>query len=152
MNVTTATRRPAAGLLGLFLGLLLTSPVEAGSGKVKWWLDDRFVAELGLSVDQSDRIEEIFQTSWPDLKAHKEDLDRLEDSLSAMIADGTASEAAVVQQIDRVEASRSALGRARSLMLYRMYRVLSAKQRHKLKALYEAIEREKHGEAATPRK
>ena len=49
----------------------------------------------------------------------------------------------MLQQIDRVEASRSAMGRTRSLMLYRMHRLLTADQRVKLKALYEAVEREK---------
>ena len=35
------------------------------------------------------------------------------------------------------------MGRTRSLMLYRMHRLLTADQRVKLKALYEAVEREK---------
>ncbi len=63
--------------------------------------------------------------------------------MSQLIAEGTASEAKVLQHIDRVEASRSAMGRTRSLMLYRMHRLLTADQRVKLKALYEAVEREK---------
>jgi Spy/CpxP family protein refolding chaperone len=152
MNHSSASRRPAAGLLALLAALIVAVPLSAGSGKVKWWLDERFITELSLRVDQSDHIEEIFQASWPDLKAHKDDLDHLEQALSVMIAEGTATEAAIVKQIDRVEASRSALGRARSLMLYRMYRVLSPQQRRKLKALYDAIEREKHGESKSSAK
>lgn len=142
MNPMT-TRRIAAGILAVVAALSTAAPAAAGAGKYKWWLAEPFVKELGLTVDQSDRIEEIFQTSWPDLKACKDDLDELEAELSAMIADGTASEAAVVQQIDRVEASRSALGKTRSLMLYRMHRVLTPAQRAKLKALHEKLKREK---------
>lgn len=112
-------------------------------GKFKWWQSERFVGELNLTRDQSTRIDEVFKSSWPALHAAKADLDRLETELSQLIADGTASEAKVLQHIDRVEASRSAMGRTRSLMLYRMHRLLTADQRVKLKALYEAVEREK---------
>jgi len=119
-------------------------PAEAGEGvKFKWWQSERFIQELGLTKDQSARIDEVFQASWPALHAAKSDLDRLEAELSTLIAEGAASEAKVLQQIDRVEASRSAMGRTRSLMLYRMHRLLTADQRVKLKALYDAVEREK---------
>jgi len=127
-------------------------PVDAGQGgKFKWWQSERFVQELGLTREQSARIEEVFQASWPALHAAKGDLDRLETELSQMIAEGTASEAKVLQQIDRVEASRSAMGRTRSLMLYRMHRLLTADQRVKLKALYEAVEREKSHQGTGPK-
>jgi Spy/CpxP family protein refolding chaperone len=125
---------------------------SAGQGsKFKWWQSERFVQELGLTKDQSRQIDEVFQASWPALQAAKADLDRLETELSAVIADGTAPEAKVLHQIDKVEASRCVMGRARSLMLYRMHRVLSPEQRVKLKALYEAVEREKalqHGRSS----
>lgn len=119
-------------------------PAAAGQGgKFKWWKSERFIQELGLTKEQSRQVEEVFQASWPALQAAKADLDRLETELSAVIADGTAPEAKVLHQIDKVEASRSVMGRARSLMLYRMHRVLTPEQRVKLKALYEAVEREK---------
>jgi Spy/CpxP family protein refolding chaperone len=128
-------------------------PASAGQGgKFKWWQSERFVTELGLTREQSARIEEVFRASWPSLQAAKADLDRLETELSQLIAEGTASEAKVLQHIDRVEASRSAMGRTRSLMLYRMHRLLSAEQRVKLKALYELVEREKTHGGQGPRK
>jgi Spy/CpxP family protein refolding chaperone len=128
-----------------FASLVTASPpAEAGQGgKFKWWQSERFVQELRLTAEQTARIEEVFQASWPALHATKADLDRLETELSRQIAEGTASEAKVLQQIDRVEASRSAMGRTRSLMLYRMHRLLTAEQRVRLKALYDAVEREK---------
>ena len=131
-------------MLAVALCVLAALPAAAGQGgKFKWWQSERFVRELALTADQSARIEQVFQASWPALHAAKLDLDRLENELSALIAEGTASESKVLQQIDRVEASRSAMGRTRSLMLYRMHQILSAEQRVKLKALYEAVEREK---------
>jgi Spy/CpxP family protein refolding chaperone len=138
-------------LLPAVLALALLGPVATAAagqgGKFKWWQSERFVQELGLTKDQSRQIEEVFQASWPALQAAKSDLDRLETELSKLIAEGTTSEAMVLHQIDKVEASRSAMGRTRSLMLYRMHRLLSSDQRIKLKALYETMEREKarHG-------
>jgi Spy/CpxP family protein refolding chaperone len=137
-------RRWFLRLLAVALCVSASLPAEAGQGgKFKWWQSERFIRELALTPDQSTRIEQVFQASWPALHAAKADLDRLESELSTLIAEGTAGEARVLQQIDRVEASRSAMGRTRSLMLYRMHQILSAEQRMKLKALYEAVEREK---------
>ena len=139
-----AHRRLLPVLLALAVSMAAAPPASAGQGgKFKWWQSERFVQELSLTREQATRIEEVFQASWPALHAAKADLDRLETELSQHIADGTASEIKVLQQIDRVEASRSAMGRTRSLMLYRMHRLLTSDQRVKLKVLYEAVEREK---------
>jgi Spy/CpxP family protein refolding chaperone len=139
-----SSRRALPVVLALAISLASALPALAGQGgKFKWWQSERFQQELGLTREQTERIEEVFQASWPALQAAKRDLDRVETELSRLIAEGTANEATVLQQIDRVEASRSAMGRTRSLMLYRMHRLLSAEQRAKLKVLYEAVEREK---------
>jgi len=119
-------------------------PAAAGQGhKFKWWQSEEFIRELGLTPEQTARIDRIFEASWPALQAAKHDLDRFEAELSRMIAEGSASETEVLKQIDRVEASRSAMGRTRSLMLYRMHQVLSPEQRARLKALGEAKARER---------
>jgi protein CpxP len=131
----------------LLTSVLIAAPVSAGAIKFKWWQSERFIRELALTPDQQTRLEGIFKSSWASLEACKGDLDRLDSELSKLIADGTTPETQVIQQIDRVEASRSALGRARSLMLYRMYRVLTPDQRIKLKALNELIEKEKEQQA-----
>jgi protein CpxP len=131
----------------LLASALTAAPASAGAIKFKWWQSERFIRELALTPDQQARLEGIFKSSWASLEACKGDLDRLDSELSKLIADGTTPETQVIQQIDRVEASRSALGRARSLMLYRMYRVLTPDQRVKLKALNELIEKEKEQQA-----
>jgi Spy/CpxP family protein refolding chaperone len=129
----------------LLAAILLAAAIPAGAGqslKFKWWQHEHFISELRLTPEQSDRIEQVFQASWPALKGAKHDLDRLETELSHLIAEGTASETKVLKQIDRVEASRSVMGRTRSLMLYRMHQVLTPEQRSRLKELNEAKERE----------
>lgn len=150
----TSVRRLLSALCAVALLLVGAAGATAGQGgKFKWWQSERFVRELALTREQSAKIDEVFQASWPALQAAKADLDRLETELSQLIAEGTATETRVLQQIDRVEASRSAMGRTRSLMLYRMHRLLSADQRVRLKTLYEAVEREKaqHGPGSRPK-
>jgi Spy/CpxP family protein refolding chaperone len=123
-------------------GALLAGPVEAGQGRThKWWQSEQVKAELALTPEQSAQVEQIFQAAMPKLKATKTELDRLEAELSKTIADGGVDEAQVTLKIDRVEATRSELGKLRALMLYRVHRVLSPDQRVKLKALNARSER-----------
>ena len=105
--------------------------------RMKWWQSIEFQQQLGLSADQSAKIEEIFQATLPSLRASKAEFDRLETSLSRMVADATVDESQIAQQINQVEAARSALSKTRTLMLFRMHRILSPDQRVKLKTLHD---------------
>lgn len=108
-------------------------------GPFKWWINDNSRAELGISNEQSAAIEDIWQASLPKLRASRRQLDELESVLSQMIRDA-AEESLVAAQIDRVESVRSEMNKGRTLMLYRMNRVLSADQRQKLKAMHDRWE------------
>jgi Spy/CpxP family protein refolding chaperone len=129
-------------LAAAMLSPLVAVPADAGQHKIKWWRSEVYQRELALTADQVTRIEHIFGESWPSLQESKHDLDRLERELSQMIAEGAAEESRVVGLIDRVEASRSALGRTRSLMLFRIHRVLTPSQRSRLKILHEERNRQ----------
>lgn len=102
----------------------------------KWWTDTQDRAELGISDQQSSAVETIWQKSLPQLRETRERLDKLEDNLSQMIRDG-AEESVVIVEIDRVERTRAEHNKARTLMLYRMNKVLTPDQRVKLKALWD---------------
>ena len=56
-----------------------------------------------------------------------------ERMLSQMIANMQVEEIDITRQIDRVEAARSELSKTRTLMVFRMYRVLDPTQRSALK-------------------
>jgi Spy/CpxP family protein refolding chaperone len=129
-------------LAAAMLSPLVAVPADAGQHKIKWWRSEVYQRELALTADQVTRIEHIFGESWPSLQESKHDLDRLERELSQVIAEGAAEESRVVGLIDRVEASRSALGRTRSLMLFRIHRVLTPSQRSRLKILHEERNRQ----------
>jgi Spy/CpxP family protein refolding chaperone len=112
-----------------------------GRHRHKWWHDDAIKAELALTPQQAQEIEQIFQASVPRLRTLKEQLDQLEKDLSRMIRERTSPEATVAQQLDRVEATRSELNKARMLMIYKMHRVLTYDQNEKLRAISDRRDR-----------
>ena len=92
MSFNTLPRRLLLLVLALASVLAAPSALSAGQGgKFKWWQSERFVQELRLTREQSARIDDVFQASWPALHAAKADLDRLETELSRLIAEGTAT-------------------------------------------------------------
>jgi Spy/CpxP family protein refolding chaperone len=140
-----------SGVAAVIAALVFAATAEAGQLRWKWWQSEEFQRELSLSPEQVGGIDQVFRESLPALQAGKRDLDQLERELSALIADSSATEAQVLRLIDRVEASRSALGRTRSLMLFRMYRILTPDQRVRLTALHERAERGHGGGPGGPR-
>lgn len=114
---------------------------EASSAPWKWWLAAESRAAVGISDKQSAKIERIFASMIGDLRAEKAELERQEQELSRLLAADGTDEAVVIRAIDRVEAARSALAKTRTLMLYRMRRVLSPEQRVRLDDYHKQQER-----------
>jgi Spy/CpxP family protein refolding chaperone len=121
-----------------------SSPQGAPRG-LKWWQDERMKAELRLSAEQSARIEEIFTASFAKMREKVDELNRREEQLSNLISGNDVTEAQLLKEADQVEALRSLLSKDRTLMLFRMRRVLSAEQRIKLVEIQKAQERERRG-------
>lgn len=124
-----------------FTCLMLSLIVLAAAGPVsaqgsKWWHSERFQKELKLSAEQITRIEGIFQASEPLLRAQKDAVDRREEKLSKVISDPKSDEPAVIQATDRLELARNEMTRTRTLMLFRIRRVLNDEQLVKLNAMH----------------
>jgi Spy/CpxP family protein refolding chaperone len=137
--MATPSRSAGRRLLGLLAAATLVwSGVLMAQGPPRWWLAEDVKAQLGMTSQQSAQVEEIFQGTMPRLRDGKRELDRQERELSRLIAEGTADETMVAQQIDRVEAARADMSKTRTLMLFRMHRVLSPDQRARLKAIHDA--------------
>jgi Spy/CpxP family protein refolding chaperone len=117
----------------------------------KWWLSPEGKKEFGISEQQSKDLEAQFQQMLPTLRANKSELDKQEKTLNQLLGNASSSEPTVAQAIDRVEAARSALSRTRTLMLYRMYRLLTPEQRAKVQAYYERKAQEADGRTAARR-
>ena len=122
-----------------------------GERRIKWWLDEKSRQELGITAQQSADIEQIFQASLPPLRQARKDLEELESKLSLMIKEGTAPVATITEQVDRVENARAEMNKQRTVMLYRIDRVLSADQRARLKAWHERQAVERAGNTSSKR-
>jgi Spy/CpxP family protein refolding chaperone len=123
----------------------ITAPLAAEAQGFKWWQNERFQRGLSLSTDQSQRIEAVFQSASPTLRAQKRALDKLEDELAKMVREARVEEREVEAFVVRVEAARADLSKTRTLMFFRMHRILTPEQNVKLDELFEQLEKERRG-------
>jgi len=133
---------------GYWILVLLAIAVSAihgtasqGTSPQKWWSSEPYVHELGLTPDQSRRLEEIFQQAAPNERALKKALDEAEAQLERLMA--KPDDKPALEQIERVVTARANLIRSHSLMLFRMRRVLTAEQWTRLGTLKAADEHER---------
>ena len=127
-------------LLAALLVVGLAGP--AGAQSFAWWKSEQLKKELGLTAEQTARIETIVQTTMHTLRQGKGDLDRQEAELSRLI-EVNADEAQVIKQIEQVETIRAFLNKTRTLMLLRERQVLTPEQRILFKASYERTQQER---------
>jgi Spy/CpxP family protein refolding chaperone len=106
-----------------------------------WWKSEPFKKELGLTTDQSTRIDKIWETTRLELRQEWDELSKLEAKLSRLIQ-SDADEAALTRQIDRVETARANANKSRSLMLVQMLKVLTPDQRTRFNALHDRWQQE----------
>jgi Spy/CpxP family protein refolding chaperone len=112
------------------------STLSAGQQGFKWWQSDHYKKELGLTAEQTRRMEEIFQKAMPQLKVQKSALDAAEEKFGRLVEKG--EDAAVMEQINVVEAARAELNKGRTLMLYGMRKAMTRDQWVKFTALHQA--------------
>ena len=123
------------------LTLVLVCAAAAAAQRQKWWHDEHFRRELGLTDEQSARLEEIFQKTQPKLRQHVTVLDQAKKRLDESIEKD--DDATVMTQIGLVETARAELNKTRTLMLLRMRRSLTADQWAKFTALADGREQER---------
>ena len=111
--------------------------------RMPWWKAPETRAELGISDKQSKDIDDIFQETVPALRAAKDELDKLDDAVAKLIKEGTADIAVVARQVGQAEQARANLTTKRTVMLYRMHRLLTPEQRVKLDAMFAQREAER---------
>jgi len=124
-------------LICLVLSLIVQAAAQPAFAQgFKWWQTERFQKELKLTPEQITRIEGIFQASEPLARAQKDAVERREEKLSKVISDPKSDEPSVIQATDRLELARNEMTRTRTLMLFRIRRVLSDEQLLKLNAMH----------------
>ena len=115
------------------MALLVFCAAPALAQRGKWWHDGRFRQELGLTDEQSARLEEIFQKTQPTLRQHMQALEEAEKEFDRLVETG--DDASVLEHVGIVEAARAELNKTWTVMLLRMRRSLSAEQWVKFRAL-----------------
>jgi Spy/CpxP family protein refolding chaperone len=134
-------------VIGVALCLLSVMPASAQG--FKWWQSERFQRELVLSADQTSKLEQVFQALQPLLQSQKAALDKHEAALSRVIGDPKTDEAQVLMAVERVEATRSELARSRTLLTFRMRRILTTEQHVKMQAMHEQWSRDRRSRPST---
>lgn len=126
--------------------VLGAAPADAQRGK--WWQDERFVRELGLTAEQRTRLEEIFDKTQPTLRARMQALDEAQGQFDRLVE--KADDASVLNQMAVVESARAELNKGRTMMLLRMRRSLTADQWAKFTALHQASNQRNRDRQGTP--
>lgn len=124
------------------VALVAAAPLSAQG--FKWWQSDLYKRELGLTTEQSRRLEDIFQAAAPELRVQKRALDQAEAEFERLVEKG--DDGAVMEQVGRVETARAELNKSRTMMLLRMRRALTTDQWAKFTALHQAAERTRQDE------
>lgn len=125
--------------------LLFALPAGADSPQQrsrKWWTGPT-AKELGLTDEQSAKIDAIFETSMPRIRMANQDFQSAQKELNKLVAGDKTTETDVVRQLVQTQAARSEMDRQYTLMLFRFYRELSPEQRLKVRAMFDRREQER---------
>ena len=104
-------------------------------GGGKWWKNSAMVQKVGLSEDQVQRMEKIFQDYRLKLIDQHAALQKEEVGMEPLIEADQPDEAKIVAQIDRVANARAALEKSNALMMLGIRKVMTVEQWKKLQEL-----------------
>ena len=108
-----------------------------------WWKNPADMAEIGLSAEQSATIDGIFKAEVEKMKPLRETVNQLERSLDQAIRANTTDVEVFAKQVHKIEKMRAELNTMRTVMLYRMRRVLTQEQNAKFRAMWDRREAER---------
>ncbi len=104
-------------------------------GPGKWWKNSELMQKIGVTDDQVQKMEKIFQDSRMQLIDVRAALEKQEAVLEPLIEADQPDEAKVLAQIDRVAQARANLEKANSQMLLALRRVLTVEQWKQLRTV-----------------
>jgi Spy/CpxP family protein refolding chaperone len=113
-------------------------PTTAARGRGReweWWKTPADRSLLGLTDDQTKRIDRIYRSYEEVSGPYSSDLNQQRETLETMARERLVSDGEFAVQLSRVSALQSRLWQERSLMLYKISRVLTTEQNVKLKDL-----------------
>jgi Spy/CpxP family protein refolding chaperone len=119
---------------GQFPGRGPSNPSPASVGW-DWWKDDAVKKEVGLRPEQASHIDRIYSVRMKEIDPTVQDYQKEQDALDKMLADRVVDEASLTSAMTKFYSLRAALSQSRTLMLYRIVKVLDVDQYTKLKAI-----------------
>lgn len=102
-----------------------------------WWKNAEVMKEVGITAEQSKKIDDLFHNRLPDAMAREAELKKQDAILQRLLTERAVGTDVIGVQVDRVEASRTTLNKTRTIMIYEMHLVLSAEQYKKLVTYWE---------------
>ena len=124
------------GMAALALAAVVWMSLPVTAQGFKWWQSEKYKKELGLTADQTRRVEEVFQKALPTLKVQKTALDEAEAKFERLVERG--DDNAVMEQVNLVEAARADLNKTRTMMLLGMRKLLTKEQWAKFNKMHQA--------------
>ena len=100
----------------------------------KWWTRPEMAQRLGLTADQTKKMDDTFQQYRLKLIDLNASVQREEIIMEPLVAAESPDEAKIVAQIDKVAQARAELEKANARMLLGIRRLLTPEQWNKLKA------------------
>ncbi len=113
---------------------------QSGPDRVRrgaWWKDAEVMKEVGITAEQSKKIDDLFHKRLPEAIVRETELKKQDGILQKLLTDRTVGADVIGVQVDRVEALRTTQYKTRTVMAYEMYLVLSAEQYKKLVAYWD---------------
>jgi Spy/CpxP family protein refolding chaperone len=102
---------------------------EVSAESTEWWNAKEVQRAVGLTPHQVAALDDLYRHSLPQRKGLRAELDRLEARLARAMERGDDS---VLALIDTVEEARTRRNTLRAVMLFRMYKLLTVRQRQLL--------------------
>lgn len=120
-------------LVGMMLWLLARTEAGGTTDQVElWWLSPAIQSQIALTPDQVQRIDATYRESLPERRRLRRQVVALRLRLARLLATGTMSDVQAIPLIDRLCTIEKQRNVARTMMLIRMHRVLTASQRLQL--------------------
>jgi Spy/CpxP family protein refolding chaperone len=130
---------------------LATSSLHAAGTRGRWWRSATIQQRLALTTAQVEQIDAVFERSVPKRRLLRRRLQSLQDQLDRAITAGARDEDAIQRLIDRVADAERVSNVARTMMLVRIYAVLTPRQRTSLERVSLASNESDSSSDATPR-
>lgn len=115
----------------LIAGILLAQS-QVAAERFKWWQSTEVQKALHLTQKQVAALDSIFNASLPQRRALRAAFDRCESDFEELQKQSMPDELIAVAAIDRLEKARARRNVARTMLLLRMRRILTAVQRRVL--------------------